>query len=465
MLRYFTRHCSRFILNNCNLIHQPKLNAAEVTILLPQFLQHCRFASNFTKTIIEETIASIENSPPEPKTVSETVSTPHWVQNPVDYQIYKASNVEDLLKVVEKYRLTGLQCVSFITRLCSFAPLNVAKLEKDVRFRAVCEIIKNEVQFFTPGSILLALRSFLFINNDSETSSAPVFQLRNAVRRLLRLNIPTASLVKFACFHVDHAKNTAESKKLQQEMEETIVHRLSEINDVELILMMLNKINWDANYAKTVEMRALDMIDAVKMEHLNSLLNYLSKTKSRNLYLLKGALKKACDDNKVLPVKTLFLLLTVANHLTYYEIHFINRICEDLEIQIESIDKDIIVQQLCFQIGNARLRHEKVLTSFVNWVEKNFDFCTPNTLCTFVIMLARCNFLPPVSSSDNIFAKIRDYLTLDVVKENRLWLDYVWALSILELLTNNLAASVLDKNFYNALFTGIIAVRWKICFT
>lgn len=410
-----------------------------------------KFSANITKTIVEETIASVKNSPPE---IDSNDVVPHWVQTPIDYQIYYAKNLDELLNLAEKYRITGAQCVSFLARLCHFMPLNVEKLQQDVRFQLICDVLNEEIKFFTPGSIILALRSLLFLKVSETSPSNPLAQLRNAVRHLTRLRVPPSTLVPFACFHVDYAENSEPGRILQNELENFMKLNLGELNDAKLILMMLSKIRQDKDFTKRLELRALDMVDSMTSDQLTLLLQHVSNAKSRNINLLKAAGKKICDANKVIPVKHLILLLQAANRLSYYEQNFLKRICDDLEIQVKTIDKHYFVGQLCAEIGIGRLRHEKILTDLIETTSKIFDFCQPSTLCSLIIMLARCNFTLTNDVQKDFLIKIRDYISFDMVKDHAFWLDYVWALTILQILTAKEADSVLDKKFYENLINS-----------
>lgn len=93
-----------------------------------------------------------------------------------------------------------------------------------------------------------------------------------------------------------------------------------------------------------------------------------------------------------------------------------------------------------------------LLEVLTTWISKNHEVCRSQDLVSFFLTMAVLNYKP--HQFDAIFSMVVPHLTYIEIGKPILWLEFVWALVILNKASVPHIASVLSKNFISSVTKG-----------
>lgn len=96
-----------------------------------------------------------------------------------------------------------------------------------------------------------------------------------------------------------------------------------------------------------------------------------------------------------------------------------------------------------------RYKNSHLLDVLAEWIEENEKICPTECLAALVITLANVSYVP--TNAKSLFNVITPRLTSSSFDKKVRWLDTVWSMTLLNKVTNDQVASVLNESFVSGI--------------
>lgn len=167
----------------------------------------------------------------------------------------------------------------------------------------------------------------------------------------------------------------------------------------------------------------------------------LARKKTRSITVLKTLASTISGHPSKLNLKECSDLLFAMVNLNFVDEILLSRISIDVNDVLDANkDKTAVVGSIVTSIGFLKYKEPRLLDNLTKWISDKQDLCRPKDLTSLILTLALVNYQPKhlESLKSNIIPKITQH---DLSASE--WLDYVWALCVLELHQPRHLASVL----------------------
>lgn len=176
---------------------------------------------------------------------------------------------------------------------------------------------------------------------------------------------------------------------------------------------------------------AIQLIESLPVSQQVRVLSSLARKKTRSPIVLKSLAESIhrCEDS--LNLKECSDILYALFSLNYNNEMLLKRISSEICQNIDkNKDKIAVVGSIVTSLGYLKYKSETLLDKLSEWIVQQNELCRPKDLASFILTLALCNHRP--SNLNDLASKILPKLTEKNVSASE-WLDFVWALSVLEL--------------------------------
>lgn len=258
----------------------------------------------------------------------------------------------------------------------------------------------------------------------------------NALSILTKLSVWTASnQANVKEFENDHRflkicrKLSSNKATIQKDVQNVIQNNQQKSTELEMVLSIAG----DDEASKIVE--TLSLPQKVKV------FSSLARKKSRSIQVLKTLSSTISEDKGKLNLKECSDLLFAMTTLNFIDEMLLCRISMDINHGLaKNLDKTAVVGSIVTSLGFLKYKETNLLDNLTEWVINKQELCRPKDLASLLMTLALVNYRP--KSIDDITSKLLPKISRDDLSANE-YLDYVWALSVLELHQPNHLESIL----------------------
>lgn len=248
---------------------------------------------------------------------------------------------------------------------------------------------------------------------------------QNAMSILTKLSVWTASnQANVKDFENDYRflKLCRVLSKVQVENDATTIIHKEQQKSAELEMVL--SIAGDDEASKIVESLSLPQ----KVRVFSS----LARKKSRSIIVLKTLASTISAHTSKLNLKECSDLLFAMASLNFIDEVLLSRIGIDINDAIgkQNLNKTAVVGSIVTSIGFLKYKEPILLDNLTNWVVQKQDLCRPKDLASLILTLALVNYRP--TNADDLKSIVMPKIVRDDLSASE-WLDYVWALSVLEL--------------------------------
>lgn len=190
---------------------------------------------------------------------------------------------------------------------------------------------------------------------------------------------------------------------------------------------------------------ASKIIESLPLSQKVRVFSSLARKKSRSIPVLKTLAYTISAYSGKLNLKECSDLLFSMVTLNFVDEMLLSRISIDINEKLaKNRDKTAVVGSIVTSIGFLKYKEPVLLDNLVKWIIDRQELCRPKDLSSLIMTLALVNHRSKVVSDAT--AKILPKINRDDLSCNE-WLDFVWALSLLEIHQPNYLESVLRYVF------------------
>lgn len=197
---------------------------------------------------------------------------------------------------------------------------------------------------------------------------------------------------------------------------------------------------------------AIQLIKSLPLTQKIRVLSSLAKKKARSPAVLKSLSQSIALTKGEFNLKESSDILYALTILNYNDDQLLQRTSSDICREIvQNQDKMAVVGSIITSLGYLKYKNPQLLDTLSKWMVKKMELSRPRDLISFMVTLALVNYRP--TNLKDIEVKILPKITAENVSTSE-WLDFVWALSVLELHQTKYLESVLRwvKNFKSKFF-------------
>jgi len=368
---------------------------------------------------------------------------PYWAQTPLDQMILKANSVQSLFKLFEKNSLSITQATNVVAALAKLSiqnQIDPGEILGNEKFRDLCTIIDSNIRNMNNYTLLSTLRSLLNMGIPPETFIVQSLETE-LLWKIRKLNLRL--MVQVLSFHLPY-QQTELQRKVVAEALEKIQQRWFEISDPREIVSLLKLCShFHVDFINKLEDRTIELLDKMAVEDLQKILTVLAEQKLRPTHLLRALAFHMSKHPQKLSVRQMSNVVYALSSLNFPDVVLLRRISTDLLPEVANMDKSVASFLIAF--GQLKWRHTALLEAFTEWFQRNFEQCRVHDLVSYILTLAHVNFLP--MGSEVLFPMLLPRVTLESVRSEVIWINVVWALTVLQKATPDHFKSVLTPDF------------------
>ncbi|XP_055325601.1 FAST kinase domain-containing protein 4 [Sitodiplosis mosellana] len=266
----------------------------------------------------------------------------------------------------------------------------------------------------------------------------------NAMSVLTKLSVWTASSqANVKEFENDYRflkvcrKLSSNKASTKQDVENLVQNHQQKSAELEMVLSIAG----DDEASKIVE--TLSLPQKVKV------FASLARKKTRSIEVLKTLASTISGHTGKLNLKECSDILFAMTSLNFIDEMLLCRISMDINRGLpKNLDKTAVVGSIVTSLGFLKYKEPALLDNLTEWVINKQELCRSKDLASLLLTLALVNYRP--KNFDEITTKLLPKITRDDLSANE-WLDYVWALSVLELHQSTHLESILRPEFLEKL--------------
>lgn len=198
---------------------------------------------------------------------------------------------------------------------------------------------------------------------------------------------------------------------------------------------------------------AAKLIASISLPQMVKVMSTLALKKRRSTPLLRSLAYNISSNTVTLDPKQCGDLLYAMAVLNFPDPILVARICSDIHIGLEKIDKPAVIGSILTSLGIIRYRDLDVLEALTGWVLNHQDLCRPQDISALFLTLATLNYT--TTKEQLLKEKLLNSLTLPDLKKTIDWLDHVWALTVLGFAQPHHIESVLSVDYLERLCTEL----------
>lgn len=195
---------------------------------------------------------------------------------------------------------------------------------------------------------------------------------------------------------------------------------------------------------------AAKLVSSITVPQMIKVMSNLASKKRRSITLLRTIAYNISGSSHQLDLKQSSDLLYAMASLNFPDPMLTDRICSDVQTLLTNhADKTAVVGSILTSLGLLRYRDTATLESLASWVLQHHDKCRPQDILALFYTCAILNY--PTSHADAIKETlVKNIQQADLVKALD-WINYVWALVVLDMAGPHHIDSVLKREFLEKL--------------
>ncbi|GLH05124.1 Uncharacterized protein GBIM_10735 [Gryllus bimaculatus] len=204
----------------------------------------------------------------------------------------------------------------------------------------------------------------------------------------------------------------------------------------------------------TGEDQAAKMISGISFLQKIRVLSSLALKKRRSLHLLRALAANISNSSENFDIKQAADVLYAMAVLNFPDKLLLNKAVNDICKCLPDNTRPAVVGSILTSVGILKYKNKALLDELSNWVKDNISRCREQDIVSLLLTLASVNYQPQIAA--NLYKIILPALESSSVPP-LVWLDVVWALSVLNVVDNKNLQSVLVPEFLEKLsHTGYI---------
>ncbi|XP_014252550.1 FAST kinase domain-containing protein 4 [Cimex lectularius] len=201
----------------------------------------------------------------------------------------------------------------------------------------------------------------------------------------------------------------------------------------------------------TGEDEAAKLVASITLPQMVKVLSSLANKRRRSVPLLRSLAFNIERYPIKLDIKQASDVLYSLALLHYPDEVLLEKVTSDLLESIPSCQKPSVISSICTSYGLLKYKDLELLDTLSEWVLKNKDKCRNQEIVSLLLTLATVNHTPAVA--DKFFEELVPSLTIQDLPSSLVWLDFVWALTVLGHATPEHFKSILCEQFAQKLIT------------
>lgn len=187
---------------------------------------------------------------------------------------------------------------------------------------------------------------------------------------------------------------------------------------------------------------AIKIIESYTLSQKVRVLSQLARKKTRSVPVLKSLASSISSHTGKLNLKECSDILYAVIALSFMDEVLLSRVAIDINRELsKNKDKTAVVGSIVTSLGYLRYKEPTLLGNLSKWIINNQDLCRPKDLASLLLTLALVNCR--TDAVDEIKSKILPKIARDDLTATE-WLDYVWALCVLDLQQSHHLKSILE---------------------
>lgn len=177
---------------------------------------------------------------------------------------------------------------------------------------------------------------------------------------------------------------------------------------------------------------ASKIIESLPLPQKVRVFSSLARKKSRSIPVLKTLASTISAHPSKMDLKECSDLLYAMVTLNFVDEMLLSRISIDINDKLDkNHDKMAVVGSIVTSIGFLKYKEPTLLDNLIKWIIGKQELCRPKDLSSLILTLALVNHRSK-DVTNNVKTEILPKISQDDLSCNE-WLDFVWALSVLEL--------------------------------
>lgn len=176
---------------------------------------------------------------------------------------------------------------------------------------------------------------------------------------------------------------------------------------------------------------ASKIVESLTLPQKVKVFSSLARKKSRSLSVLKTLAATISEHTSKMNLKECSDLLFAMVSLNFVDEMLLSRINIDINESIDqNVNKMAVVGSIITSIGLLKYKEPILLDNLTKLILEKQELCRPKDLASLILTLALVNYRPKYV--DQFQSKLIPKIAQDDLSSGE-WLDYVWALTVLEL--------------------------------
>lgn len=186
---------------------------------------------------------------------------------------------------------------------------------------------------------------------------------------------------------------------------------------------------------------ASQIVQTLSLPQKVKVLSSLARKKTRSPYVLKSLASSIISNNANLNIKECSDILYAMISLNFIDTMLLERIKPDICVGLtKNLDRVAVVGSIVTSLGLMKYKDATLLDNLSQFMVEKHNLCRPKDLASLILTLALVNYRP--QNIADIASKLIPKISQTDLSPTE-WLDYVWALCILESYQSSHLESVL----------------------
>lgn len=187
---------------------------------------------------------------------------------------------------------------------------------------------------------------------------------------------------------------------------------------------------------------AIKIIGSYTLSQKVRVLTSLARKKTRSTAVLRSLANSISSATGILNLKECADVLYAMVVLNFIDEVLLSRVTIDINQGLtQNKDKQAVVGSIVTSLGHLKYKEPTLLYNLTKWIASNQELCRPKDLASLMLTLASVNYRTDIVN--DLKTKIIPKITRDDLTATE-WLDYVWALCVLDLQQSHHLASILQ---------------------
>ncbi|XP_018804737.1 PREDICTED: protein TBRG4 [Bactrocera latifrons] len=195
---------------------------------------------------------------------------------------------------------------------------------------------------------------------------------------------------------------------------------------------------------------AAKLIASISLPQMVKVMSTLAQRKRRSTPLLRSLAFNISSTTEQLDLKQSADVLYAMATLNFQDSVLAAKICSDIQTALpKNTEKSAVVGSILTSLGILKYRDLDIMEALTQWTLKNSEICRPQDISALFITSAILNFKS--SFIDDVSKKLTTSIVGADFQKCNDWLNHVWSLAMLGLVSHEQLTSVLSENFVEKL--------------